>query len=83
MSSVLPRGRIKQALPDERVDLVPPPFRLVGAAAMEWTGANPPQLDRHRMRADPALPDRSDKAVQSQILQAANDVRARGATETG
>src|SRR5262249_14497707 len=83
MSSVLPRRRIKQALPDKRVDLVPPTLRLVRAAAMEWTGANPPQLDRYRVRTHPALADRSHEPVQPQILQAANDVRARGAAETG
>src|SRR5262249_33623917 len=67
ISSVLPRRRIEQALPNERIELVAPTLRLVGTTAKERTGANPSQLDRYRMRGDPALLDRSDKPMQPQI----------------
>jgi hypothetical protein len=72
----LPRGRIKQALPDEHVDLMPPTLRRIGASAMDWTGTNPLHFDRNRMGGDPALFDRGHKAMQAQILQAADDVRS-------
>jgi hypothetical protein len=42
---------------------------------MDRTGTNPLHLDCNRMSGDPALFDRGHKPVQSQILQAANDIR--------